>query len=216
MRIVYMNPNSTQAMTDSMVAVARAANPNVQIDGWTNIGAPPAIEGPEHGEMALDGLRRMVARAKREGVDALVIGCFDDTGLLELRAQAHCPVIGIGQAGYAAADLLGLRFAVLTTLPVSLPVIEGNIAALGYSPQCLKIMASGLPVLTVEEGSEKTRRHLANGIDALTAEGAQAVVLGCAGMGRLRDDLTARTGAVVIDGVAAAAQLAPALARIKP
>jgi allantoin racemase len=77
-------------------------------------------------------------------------------------------------------------------------------------------MASGLPVLTVEEGSEKTRQHLAGGIKTLTAEGAQAVVLGCAGMGRLRDDLAARTGAVVIDGVAAAAQLAPALARIKP
>ena len=46
--------------------------------------------------------------------------------LAEARARAHCPVIGIGQAGYHVAALLGARFAVLTTLPVSVPVIASG------------------------------------------------------------------------------------------
>ncbi len=197
-----------------MVAVARRANPEAEIIGWTNHGGPPAIQGPEDGAAAVPGLLALLPRAKAERVDAIVIACFDDTGLAEIRAAAHCPVIGIGQAAYVTASLLGHRFSVVTTLDVSVPVIEGNIETLGYGESCASVRASGLPVLTVEEGSEDTRAHLAREIIAVQSEGATAAVLGCAGMADLRDDLAARTGMPLIDGVAASAQLAQTLARL--
>lgn len=215
MKIAYINPNSTETMTESLIAVARRANPDAEIIGWTNPDGPPAIEGPEDGAIAVRGLLALLPRVREWGADAIVIACFDDTGLGELRAAAHCPVIGIGQSAYVTASLLGHRFSVVTTLDVSVPVIEGNIAGTGFGAACASVRASGLGVLAVEEGQEDIRSRLAAEIlEARRADGATAAVLGCAGMAALREDLFLRTGMPLIDGVVASANLAPALAHL--
>ena len=120
-------------------------------------------------------------------------------------------MIGIGQASFVMADLLGKRFSVVTSLAVSVPVIEGNIRAMGHGARCVSVRASGLPVLTIDEGSEDTRAALAQSfLQARDKDGAEAIVLGCAGMAPLANDLEARTGLTLIDGVRAAAHLARA------
>lgn len=213
MRLVYINPNSTRAMTESIVAVARACAPEADVTGWTNADGPPAIEGAEDGAAAVPGLLALLPEAQAAGADAVVIACFDDTGLAEARAAAHCPVLGIGQSAYAMAGLLGHRFSVITSLPVSIPVIEKNIAHQGFSDICLSVRASGLSVLTIENGAEATRARLAEEIElARIRDGATAAILGCAGMATLRPDLAARTGIALIDGVEASAHLAAATA----
>ncbi|WP_095588606.1 aspartate/glutamate racemase family protein [Actibacterium ureilyticum] len=212
MRLLYLNPNSTVAMTDSIVASARRAVPGAAVTGWTNAGGPPAIQGPADGDAAVPGLLAMLPAARDHGADVIVIACFDDTGLEQLRAAAHCPVIGIGQAAYHMAGLRAGGFTVLTTLPVSIPVIEGNVARQGFARQCHGIKASGFPVLTVEEGAPDTLGTLAGQASALYATEAVPVVLGCAGMTAHLEKLAAQTGAPLIDGVRAAAHLGRALA----
>ncbi|RWR30347.1 HyuE hydantoin racemase [Sinirhodobacter populi] len=212
MRLLYLNPNSTEAMTRSVVAVAQAAVPEAEVIGWTNHEGPPAIQGPEDGAAAVHGLMAMLPGARETRADAIVIACFDDTGLAQMRAAAHCPVLGIGQSAYVMAGLLGERFSVVTTLAVSVPVIEGNIARLGHAHACAAVRASGLPVLTVEEGGEPARARLAEEIlRAREEDGVGIAVLGCAGMAMLRSDLALRTGMVLVDGVAASARLARAV-----
>ncbi|WP_238369266.1 aspartate/glutamate racemase family protein [Heliomarina baculiformis] len=209
MRLVFINPNSTQAMTDAVTAVARRALPEADITGLTNCGAPEAIEGAADGVLALPGVLSLVRQARE--ADAIVIACFDDTGLSEARDVSDCPVLGIGQASYLMAKIMGRRFSVVTSVPVSLPVIRENIERSGFSGDCVSIRASGLPVLEIDRGREETRARLAEEIlRARDEDGAEAVILGCAGMAPLRADLAARTGMVLIDGVAAAAVLAQA------
>ena len=142
MRLVYINPNSTAAMTDSIVGVARAALPEAVVEGLTNTAGPPAIQGPEDGDAAVPGVLDLVRGAS--GADAIVIACFDDTGLAEARGAAACPVLGIGQAAYLMAAVMGRRFSVVTSLAVSVPVIRGNIEAAGFGAACLSVRASGL------------------------------------------------------------------------
>lgn len=210
MRLVYINPNSTAAMTDGIVATARLALPEAEIIGLTNTQGPPSIQGAEDGAAAVPGLLELIATTR---ADAIVIGCFDDTGLGAAQKIAPCPVIGIGQASFVMADLLGKRFSVVTSLAVSIPVIEGNIQAMGHGARCVSVRASGLPVLTIDEGSEDTRAALAQSfLQARDEDGAEAIVLGCAGMAPLASDLEARTGLPLIDGVRAAAHLAQAAA----
>lgn len=214
MKLLYINPNATEAMTHSLVAVAQEQFSQADVTGWTNHDGPPSIQGPDDGARAVQGIMAMLPPAREQGFDAIVIGCFDDTGLAQMRAAAHCPVIGIGQAAYTTAMLLGQKFAVVTTLDVSVPVIQGNIDAQGYGAICAGVFASGLPVLTVDEGSEATRRRLADTIVAThAATDAGVVVLGCAGMAHLRGDLQDRTGLALIDGVVASAGLAAHLVR---
>ncbi|QDC10776.1 HyuE hydantoin racemase [Oceanicola sp. D3] len=212
MRLLYLNPNATEAMTQSMVSVARDAAPGAEVLGWTNHTGPAAIQGPEDGEAAVDGLLSMLPEARARGVDAIVIGCFDDTGLGRMRAAAHCPVIGIGQAAMSLAALHSPRFGIVTTLEVSVPVIAQNVAAYGHNDACVGVLASGLPVLEVEQGGAGVEIRLAETIANAKAAGAGAVILGCAGMSGLRQSLAAQTGTVLIDGVVASAAMAQALA----
>ncbi|NIY99099.1 MAG: aspartate/glutamate racemase family protein [Rhodobacteraceae bacterium] len=210
--ILFINPNSSAHMTESIVAAAREALPGVVIEGWTNAEGPVAIQGAEDGEAAVPGLLALLPAAQAAGARAIVIGCFDDTGLAEARAVARCPVIGIGQAGYHAATLLGARFAVLTTLAVSVPVIAGNIAAQGFAGACTEVRPSGYGVLAVEEGAPQVLADLRKGLAELGAAGAEAVVLGCAGMCTHHAALQEGMPVRVVDGVRAAARLAEALA----
>lgn len=212
MKLLYINPNATVSMTEGVVAVARAACPRATVIGWTNHDGPAAIQGPQDGAAAVAGVMALLPAARDEAVDCIVIACFDDTGLAEIRAKAHCPVIGIGQAAFHMAALLGHRFSVVTTLPVSVPVIAGNIAAYGFGGICAAVRASGLAVLEVDEASPATLARLAAEITAAEAQdGIGAAVLGCAGMAPLVAWLQSRTGLVLIDGVAASARLATAL-----
>ena len=66
----------------------------------TNRDAPAAIQGPEDGEAAIPGVLDIVTRTS---ADALVIGCFDDTGLARSRQLTDKLVIGIGQASFHLA-----------------------------------------------------------------------------------------------------------------
>jgi len=211
MRLLYMNPNATEAMTESMVSLGRKALPEAEVLGWTNHLGPAAIQGQEDGEAAVEGLMDLLPKAKSAGVDAIVIGCADDTGLGRIRAAAHCPVIGIGQAAMSLAALHGNRFAIVTTLDVSVPVIEANVDLYGHRDACVGVFASGLPVLEVDRGGPRVEEQLARTITDAVSAGSDAIVLGCAGMSQLRNGLSDRTGALLIDGVIAAAILAKAL-----
>lgn len=212
MRLLYINPNSTESMTAGVVRAAQAAVPGVEVLGWTNHDGPPAIQGPEDGAASVAGVLALLPAARAAGVGCIVIACFDDTGLAEIRAAAHCPVIGIGQAAFHMAALLGHRFSVVTTLAVSVPVIEENIAGYGFAGVCARVRASGLRVLEVDEAAPATLARLAEVLRAAEAQdGIGAAVLGCAGMAPLVGALQGATGLRLIDGVAASARLGLAL-----
>lgn len=201
-------------MTAGVVAAARKALPEIEIFGLTNISGPAAIEGKADGDAALPGLLSLLPVARAQGAEAIVIACFDDTGLSAARGLAGCPVLGIGQASYVMAQLLGLRFSVITSLPVSVPVIEENIRMQGFSGLCASVRASGLPVLTIDTGAPDTLDRIAAEIETAQREdAATCAVLGCAGMAPLKDALSARTGFPLIDGVAASAHLARAMVK---
>lgn len=103
--IVIINPNSTVSMTDAMVETGRKAAPGVDIIGLTSTKGPPAIQGEQDGDAAIPHLLDLVKQADESGAKAIIIGCFDDTGLNVARENASCPVIGIGQAAYHLASL---------------------------------------------------------------------------------------------------------------
>ena len=211
MKIAYINPNATAGMTAGIVETAARALPEAEIVGLTNLDGPRAIEGAADGAAAVPGVLARLKEARAQGADAIVIACFDDTGLAEAQAQADCPVLGIGQASYVMARLLGLRFSVITSVAAAIPVIEDNIETQGFAGLRASVRASNLPVLTIDEGAPDTIERLAAEIEsARAADGAACAILGCAGMAPLKSALERRTTLPLIDGVAASALLARA------
>jgi len=216
MRIHLINPNATASMTEKIAAGAReVAAAGTIIESATSASAPVSIEGYFDGALALPGLLSAIAKADADGADAHVIACFDDTGLDAARSVASAPVIGIGEAAYHMATLVGGRFSVVTTLARSIPVLEQNLVRYGLAFRCASVRAAGVPVLELEKPNSPARGRISDEIAAAISEDrADAIVLGCAGMVDLAASLAEEHGIPVVEGVAAAVKLAESLAAL--
>lgn len=209
MRISIVNPNSTRSMTETIALAARhAAARGTEILAYQNDAGPVSIEGHVDGALAVPGLLHALAIAERDGADAHVIACFDDTGLEAARSILKGPVIGIGEAAARMASLVARRFSVVTTLSVSVPILEDNLARAGLSGLCASVRASELPVLALEADPEAANGKISDEIArAIDEDGAEAIVLGCAGMAGFAAELSERHGVPVVEGVSAAVKL---------
>lgn len=108
--------------------------------------------------------------------------------------------------------MVGLRFSVVTTLSRSIPVSQDNLTRYGLAHRCARVRASEVPVLSLEKDGAAAEARITNEIEqALTSDGADSIVLGCAGMADLAVRLAKRFQVPVVDGVAAGAAFAVAL-----
>jgi allantoin racemase len=214
MRIVIVNPNTTQAMTESIGAAARkAASSFTEIVAVQPSSGPVSIQGVYDGALAVPGVIEEILRAESSSpADAYIIACFDDTGLDAARSVAVAPVVGIGEAAFHVASLVSSRFTVITTLNCSVPIIERNLVTTGLAVRCTSVRASGIPVLALEDPASNACARISGMIDAaIRDERADGIVLGCAGMSNLAADLSKAHGLPVIEGVSAATRLAETL-----
>ena len=207
MSVIIINPNSTASMTEALLDQARRSVPDLQFEGWTSHSGPPAIQGAEDGKAATQPLLELVRQASEAQADGIIIGCFDDTALEDAAKLANCPLIGIGQASYHYAALRNWRFSVVTTLSVSVPIIESNIERYGFAPLVSCVRASEVPVLALEEDPKCASLAIAK--EALRAEqedNISALILGCAGMVQVVDAVKDTIDIETIDPVACAAK----------
>ncbi|MCB2136000.1 MAG: aspartate/glutamate racemase family protein [Rhodobacteraceae bacterium] len=214
MRILVINPNTTQHMTEKIGAAARrVALPGTEIIAVNPKDGPAAIEGYYDEAMCVSGLLDIIRTT--DGFDAVVIACFDDTGLDAARCLTDRPVIGIGEAAYHVASMLSNKFSVITTLARSVPALEHNLTRYGLSARCARVRASDVPVLELERpGSDARGRISAEVARAIAEDKAEAIVLGCAGMADFAASLSAKHGLPVIDGVVSAVALSEAMIRL--
>ena len=214
MQIFLINPNATASMTAAVATSARriAASGTRIVEGTGKGAAPVSIEGFSDEAMAVPSMLAQIRAAEAAGAQATVIACFDDPGLDAAREVAAGPVLGICQSAVQAAMVLAKRFSIITTLPRSVPVIEDLVQHYGAGHHCRRVRAIDLPVLALESDSSHAFGLLVAEIArARDEDGAEAVVLGCAGMAEMAADLSRETGVLVIDGVTVAIKLAEAL-----
>lgn len=212
MRILVINPNTTASMTAKIAAAARdAARAGTDIVAVNPADGPASIEGYYDEAFSVPGV---IAEIKAHAdVDAVVIACFDDTGLDAARCITDVPVLGIGEAAFHTASFIANKFSVITTLGRSVPAIEHNLAKYGLATRCAKVRATEIPVLDLEDNGPEARASIAGQIErAIAEDGAEAIVLGCAGMTDLTNSLARQHGLPVLDGVASAVALAEAIA----
>jgi len=121
------------------------------------------------------------------------------------------PVIGIGEAAFHLASMLGHRFSVVTTLSRSIAAIETNLLKYGLASRCAKVRACEVPVLTLDDPASNASAQISAEIERCKREDdAEVIVLGCAGMADLAARLSEQHDLPVLDGVASAVKLAEA------
>ena len=212
MHIRVINPNTTRAMTDLIGRSARVvAAPGTIVDAVQPSMGPASIESHYEEALAVPGLLEQVALGESEGVDAYVIACFGDPGLDAARELARGPVVGIAEAAMHAAALVGRRFSVVTTLGRTRGRALELAQRYGFADACRAVRACEIAVLSLEEDPGALSRIIDECRRAVEVDGADAVVLGCAGMAAFTALIADEVGVPVIDGVAAGTLLAQSL-----
>ena len=215
MRILVVNPNTTASMTEKIGAAARRiAAPGTEIVARNPLRGPASIEGYYDEAMSLAGMLEVIRTTP--DVDAVVIACFDDTGLDAARCLTDRPVVGIGEAAYHMAAMVANKFSVVTTLARSVPALEHNLHRYGLAARCARVRSSEVAVLELEEPGSRASERIGQEIGrAIREDRAEAIVLGCAGMADLAERLSAEHGLPVLDGVACAITTVEAMVRLR-
>lgn len=215
MRLHLLNPNTNAEMTQQMAVTAQqAALADTRIVASCPENGPVSIESAVDEAIAGAALLDEIQKYEGEGVDGHIIACFGDPSLEAARELCTSPVIGIAEAAFHFASMLGFRFAVVTTLSRTVPTAWHLLHKYGFERQCTHVYASELPVLSLEHISDEAYAHLLAQCQQALEGGAEVIVLGCAGMAGFADQLQQSLQVPVIDGVRAAVKLLESLSQL--
>jgi Asp/Glu/hydantoin racemase len=178
-RLLLINPNSSVATTDMMVAIAQdTAGEAYRVAGATATRSPPMIVEPR--ALAASAAEVIeIALAEQDGCAGVIVSAFGDPGLDEIRTRAEKPAVGICESSMREAADGGRRFGVATTTPDLLPSIDARAREIGLGGSYTGTrLTDGDPHALVAE-PERLRAALAKAIEAcVERDGAQAVIIG--------------------------------------
>ena len=215
MKILLLNPNMTQAMTDNMALLARkAVGDQAEIIPVTATLGFPYIASRAEAQIAGGIVLDMIAEHV-ETVDAVVIAAFGDPGLAAARDLFDIPIIGMAEAAVATATLLGDSFAVVTFSPLMTRWYEDCVASTGLVHRFRGVHTPAVAPHDVSDVQHSQRAQLiALATDATQKKGADVIILGGAPLAGLAGQIAADVPAIVIDPISAAVLQALTLARL--
>lgn len=212
-RILVINPNSTQAVTDgidaAMAPLRFAEGP--RIDCVTLAEGPPGIETQAQVEGVVPPLLELIGR---EPAAAYVIACFSDPGLAAARELGAGKVFGISECAMARALGLGERFGIIAILPASVTRHRRYVRSLGLETRFADSVPIGRGVTALADEGETLGRMIEVGCRLRDEKDAEVLIMGCAGMAGYRDRLEQETGLPVVEPCQAAAAAALAAVRL--
>lgn len=117
MRVLVVNPNTNIGVTRRIDLAARAAaRPGDVVRTVPAAFGPDLIVTPADSVHAMQGVLAAVDQY-HDGMDAIVLASFGDTGLDQVRARTGKPVVGIAQSALTQALAHGPRFSIVSFSP---------------------------------------------------------------------------------------------------
>ena len=217
MKILLLNPNMTQAMTDNMAAIAGATVGDMaEIIPVTATRGFPYIASRAEAQIAGGIVLEMIAE-HADAVDAVVIAAFGDPGLGGARDLFDLPVVGMAEASVMTAALLGETFAVVTFSPLMTRWYEKCVQATGFANRFKGVLTPDVtPVRLAEVQTDLGADLIALATTAAIRDHADVVILGGAPLAGLAPKIASQVPAIVVDPIAAAVLQAMTLVRIRP
>lgn len=215
MRIKAINPNTTLEMTENIGEVAdQYTADDTEVVAVSPEKGPISIESYYDDYLAIPGLLEEI-REDEDEFDAFVNACWGDPGIDACREVTDKPVVGIAEGSMYVANMLGAKFSVATVLPRAKDLVEETVRTTGLESKCASVRCTDLSVVDTENQRDAARDALLEASKkAIEEDGAEAICLGCAGMGKLDVALEEELPVPVIDSVAAAAVLAEGLVKL--
>ena len=161
--------------------------------------SPPGIETDDHVQEVIPHL---LDKINSSDADAFVVACFSDPGIESARSMTTRPVVGIAEAAYLTALGLGRRFGIVSLGQSS---IDRHLRYLKHlhldarlaGDRSIDMTVVGLMATDAAERIARIGRLLRE------EDGADVIILGCAGLGGYRAAIEALLGIPVVDPVQA-------------
>jgi len=208
MKILIINPNTSAVMTHTIeTAASKYASVGTHVTTISPQDGPTFIADAD--DVALQAPRVIeLVKDNKVNYDYFIIACGYDPGL-EASRMITKNVIGMGEAAIMAACTVARRFSFLNTTAASAGAVLDRMHAIGIDKSRL---ASARPVGVSAE--IVTRRHemidvyYQVGRKCIEEDGACALILSCAGMSDIKEQLEQYLKVPVIAGVVSAIKIA--------
>jgi allantoin racemase len=208
-RILVINPNSTEAVTadidKAMEPLRMPGGPAIECVTLNE--GPPGIDTQAHVESVVAPITNMV-KSRDNDCSAFVIACYSDPGLHAAREVTSKPVLGIAECGMLTALTLGQRFGVISILRKSIPRHLRYVGQMGLNNRMAGDRAIGLGVVELVDEARTFSRMAEVAAQLRDDDGADVLIMGCAGMARYRDRLQRHVGLPVVEPSQAAVSMA--------
>ena len=207
MRILVINPNSSVEMTETIDNVAKKyASPGTEITTVNPPDGPAFLDNPYLYAIQIPRVLSIIEKDK-DNYDYFILACGSDPGLDACRLVVR-NIIGIGEASIMTALSLAKRFSFISSTEASAAAAPERLRSLGID---LSRFASARPVGTSDEIVKK--RHDMLDVycqigQKCVDDGAGALILSCAGMSDIKEDIEQRLKVPVIAGVISAVKIA--------
>jgi Asp/Glu/hydantoin racemase len=207
-RILVINPNSNVIVTKGLEV---ALQPLGFADGpeivcTTLDEGPYGVESQADAESVVMPLRRLVE--SDNGSAAFVIACYSDPGLHVCREGTDRPVFGIAECGVLTAMTRAETFGVIAIAQRSIRRHIRYLRQMGLMDRLAGERPLDMSVAETASGEGTLATMIEVGRALKEQDGAGAVIMGCAGMARLRRPLEEALGIPVIDPTQAAVTMA--------
>lgn len=207
--IIVINPNSNAAVTagidTALTPLRMSGGPEIRC--LTLKEGPPGIQSQRDVESVTLPLAKLAQSLEGEA-GAFVIACFSDPGLHLVREAVKVPVLGIAECGVLTALTMGQRFGVIAILKASIVRHHRIWGAMGVNDRLAGERSIDMAVADLADRERTLARMIDVGSKLRDDDGANTIVMGCAGMAPLRDRLQDALGMPVVEPTQAAVTMA--------
>jgi len=214
MKILVINPNTSIPMTNQIrIALETIKRADTELTVTCPEKGPETIESAYDEAYAIPPTLELVKKANQDGYDAVILACFSDPGLDAAKEISVIPVIGIEEATLHVAAMLGAKFSIMTPRKQRIPSKVEHVHMRGLSHFLASVRSLDLTVAETEADPAKTKQRLINVAKlAVEKDGAEVIIMGCAGMAGYAQEIEQTLNVKVLDPSAVALKTAEAIA----
>lgn len=201
-KILIINPNSSIQMTQDIENTIAREDIQAEVKVVCMKHAPNVLESFTDYTLAGAEVIHYFKEHDVNAYDGILLACFGDPCLFSLKEISMIPVIGLAEAAFSRALLLGYRFSVLAASLKAMPMMESLIDSYGLQTRNAGTMTLETPIEEFLSNPDILEEKLIQVIQTAKNNHAEVVIYGCAGMTMVsKRKIMEKTGVSVIDPV---------------
>ena len=216
MRILLLNGNTSESITQTLLAEARRhAAPDTVIVATHCARGAEVVASRSANVVAANAMLEAIA-AFKEPYDAVLVAISFDTAVPALRELLSVPVVGMTEAACHVATMVGSRFGVVLPGTRNAAVYREHIVACGFEPRLAGMRAVGASAAALYADPDNAVDSIRNAAQTLIdEERCDAVVLAGAALVGLQHRIQPEVPVPLIDGIACGVGMLESLVRLK-